>query len=172
MVEFDTPGHTRSWGEGVDNILTPCYSNGKPDGSYGPIDPSKDSVYDFLRKFFQEVVEVFPEYYVHLGGDEVGFECWQSNPTITEFMEQNKIKTYEGLEQFYIQKLVDIIKDLKAGSVVWQEVFVNGVQVPKDTVVHVWIEGNDMALMNNVSRAATAPFPLWWQKRKVSILQL
>lgn len=76
MVEFDTPGHTRSWGEGVQKLLTTCYKDGKPDGYFGPIDPSRDSVYNFLRKFFKEVVTVFPEYYVHLGGDEVDFDCW------------------------------------------------------------------------------------------------
>lgn len=66
-------------------------------------------------------------------------------------MKENNITTYQGLEQYYIQKLVDIVDELKAGSVVWQEVFVNGVKLPNNTVVHVWIEGSDMLVLNDVS---------------------
>ena len=44
--------------------------------SYGPINPTIDSNYEFLSDFFGEVAERFPDKYVHLGGDEVPFGCW------------------------------------------------------------------------------------------------
>ena len=54
-----------------------CYDDhGKKNGYYGPIDPSKESTYDFLQAFFGEITQVFPEKYLHLGGDEVDFKCW------------------------------------------------------------------------------------------------
>ena len=57
-------------------MLTHCYSGGKPNNEYGPMDPSRNSTFDFLKQMFSEVATVFPDHYVHLGGDEVDFDCW------------------------------------------------------------------------------------------------
>ncbi|CAH0551394.1 unnamed protein product [Brassicogethes aeneus] len=154
MAEFDTPGHTRSWGEAITDLLTPCYdkTSSKPTGQFGPIDPTKNSTYAFLKTFFGEVVKVFPDKYVHLGGDEVGFECWESNPIIKEFMKANNLTdNYAGLESFYIQKLVKIVQNLKSNFIVWEEVFTNGVKLPPETIVHVWIDGDYKGLMSNIT---------------------
>lgn len=68
IAEFDTPGHTRSWGVSHPEILTAC--GGVFDGKFGPIDPTKEVAYEFMQKLLTEVVEVFPDEYIHLGGDE------------------------------------------------------------------------------------------------------
>lgn len=68
LAEFDTPGHTRSWGVSHPEILTAC--GGVYSGKLGPIDPTKPETYTFMQKLLDEVVNVFPDEYVHLGGDE------------------------------------------------------------------------------------------------------
>lgn len=68
VAEFDTPGHTRSWGVSHPEILTAC--EGTYSGKLGPIDPTKAETYDFMQKLLSEIVTVFPDDYVHLGGDE------------------------------------------------------------------------------------------------------
>ncbi|KAG8144962.1 hypothetical protein E2320_013352 [Naja naja] len=110
IPEFDTPGHMLSWGPGVPGLLTPCYASRKPSGTYGPINPILNSTYQFMASFFAEVSAMFPDFYLHLGGDEVDFTCWRSNPEIQAFMQKMKFgQDYKKLESFYIQRLLDIV---------------------------------------------------------------
>lgn len=63
----------------------------------------------------------------------------KSNPNITEFMTINNITTYEGLESYYIKKVIDIVQnELYTKTVVWQEVFDNKVEIFPETIVHIW----------------------------------
>uniref|UniRef100_A0A8C5CQI7 Beta-hexosaminidase n=1 Tax=Gadus morhua TaxID=8049 RepID=A0A8C5CQI7_GADMO len=154
VPEFDTPGHTQSWGKGQKDLLTPCYSGSTPSGTFGPVNPILNTTYDFMNLLFKEISEVFPDAYVHLGGDEVDFNCWKSNPDIQKWMDEHGLgKDYAKLESFYIQKLLGIVAATKKGSMIWQEVFDNGVKLPADAVVNVWMGSGLQGEMFNVTAA-------------------
>lgn len=65
-------------------------------------------------------------------------------------MTTNNVKNYQMLEEIYIQRIVDMVHNLNASSVVWQEVFENGVHLPNGTVVQVWT-GNRQSLLQQVT---------------------
>lgn len=97
--------------------------DGKLDGTTGPMDPTKPGLYFFLRSLLEEVVHLFPDKYLHMGGDEVPFECWESNPDIATFMRDHNItKNFTALENIFINKLLNITYDLNMKTIVWQEV--------------------------------------------------
>lgn len=54
---------------------------------------------------------------------------------------------YAKLEEFYVQRLIDLLGNVSANVgrsnkkhefIVWQEVFDNGVEIDDQTIVHVW----------------------------------
>lgn len=167
IPEFDTPGHVQQGYLALDPpILTPCYQGDKPDGTTGPLNPTINATYDFLTKFYQEVADLFPDKFVHVGGDEVSFDCWQSNPQISQFMKEHpEITTYAELESYYEVNLLEILKAQNTSYIVWQEIFDNGVKILPDTVVDVWKGGNWQEDMAAVAKAGyhsvlSAPFYL------------
>ncbi|XP_037657997.1 beta-hexosaminidase subunit beta [Choloepus didactylus] len=154
IPEFDTPGHTQSWGKGQKDLLTPCYNGQKKTGTFGPVNPAQDTTYDFLSKFFREISKVFPDQFIHLGGDEVEFKCWASNPEIRNFMVQKGFGTdFKKLQSFYVQKLLETISTTNKSSIVWQEVFDDGGKLQPGTVVEVWKSENYPMEQQRVTQA-------------------
>lgn len=139
LPEFDSPGHTSSWGKGQPDLLTPCYSGQSPSGTFGPVNPSLASTYSFMSRMFKEVSMVFPDSYVHLGGDEVDFTCWKSNPDVRAFMTRMGFGSdFTKLEAFYMENIMNITTALNRTAIVWQDVFDYHEKIPQDAVLHIW----------------------------------
>lgn len=142
IAEFDTPGHSLSWGS-IPGLLTQCYNtttNQPIPGSYGPIDPTNPSNYNFLTTLFAEVAETFPDTYIMIGGDEVSYTCWASNPNINTWMANHGISpgNYTALESYYVQNVLNIITNLGREYIGWEEIFDNGLTLSPNTVIDVW----------------------------------
>jgi hexosaminidase len=161
VPEFDTPGHTYpSWGVGYPELLTKCTKGGGPNG-LGPVNPIQNYSYTFMDALLREVRDVFAgegNKYVHLGGDEVGFECWQDNAAITAFMKEKGWGTdYARLEQYYEQRLLNLAEEAGLSYVVWQDPFDNGVKLASDTVVEVW-RGGETGWQDEMNKVTAAGY--------------
>lgn len=103
------------------------------------MNPLNQQLYVFLKSLLTEITNKFPDKYFHMGGDEVLFDCWKSNPEIVKYMERNNMtRSYEKLEELFVKRILDMVVDLKGKPIVWQEVFDNGLKLHEGTVVQVW----------------------------------
>ncbi|XP_063441948.1 beta-hexosaminidase subunit beta-like [Mytilus trossulus] len=155
IPEFDTPGHVYSWGFGYPDILTQCYTNSrKVQGYYGPLNPARNSTFAFLKKLFTEVMDVFPEKVLHLGGDEVPLECWVTNPEVSALLNRlNRITTpsygdvMKPVWEWYTNRFINILKDIRqsrneAGQyILWEEASKNNLNIAKDAIIQIWLGG-------------------------------
>lgn len=67
VPELDTPGHAASWGKAPQNSKVACVFT--INGYMGPLDVTLDETYKLVKDVFREVFDIFPDPYVHLGGD-------------------------------------------------------------------------------------------------------
>eukprot|EP00884_Botryococcus_braunii_P008075 jgi/Botrbrau1/17269/Bobra.0015s0027.1 len=139
IPEFDTPGHTQSWGQGYPDLLTECFDeSGKKTEERGPLNPARNETFQALWALLQEVAGHFPDTFLHLGGDEVPFDCWKSNPEVQELMAREGFTTPHQVEQYFEERVLQMAAVAGRSYIIWQDVLDNDVKVANDTVVHVW----------------------------------
>ena len=140
IPEIDMPGHSKALGVVHPSIL--C--NYTPDTSnYNGIDirnvwcAAKESNYTIIENIIKELVEIFPSQYIHIGGDEVKFSWWEPCPDCQKLMKEKGLKDGPQLEQYFINRVSDILTKYNRKAVVWDEA-VDGGLLPKTTMVTGW----------------------------------
>lgn len=139
VPEFEMPGHSTAW-----LVAYPELASGtKPDGirrqfgvSNYAIDPTREQSYVFIRRFLTEMATIFPDAYVHIGGDETPAPDWKTNPRILAFMKAHHLNGNEALQTYFNTRLLRIIEGLHKHMMGWDEIFAPG--LPKDVVVQSW----------------------------------
>lgn len=162
IPELDTPGHTYAM-RYVPNLLTKCFNSktGKPNGDFGPIDPTQDGSYNLVGELIKEFKNLFKDNFFHAGGDEVEFDCWASNPNVVDWMQKHGMAgDFKKLSTFYIEKVSDILSRNNQTMIVWQEMFDDGANLDKDAVVvHVWKNINNRpAFMKELKHVVSANY--------------
>ena len=139
IPEFDMPGHTTAWMVGHPELASGRgpYQIERHFGIFDPtMDPTKESTYQFLDKFIGEMAKVFPDEYIHIGGDENNGKQWTANPDIQAFMKKKGIANNVDLQTYFTQKVQAIVKKHGKKMIGWDEVLAPG--LPKDVIVQSW----------------------------------
>jgi hexosaminidase len=139
VPEFDMPGHVTSWVVAYPELASAPgpYTIARGFGVFDPaFDPTRESTYKLIDGFIGEMAKVFPDPYWHIGGDENNGKQWAANPQIQAFMKAHQIKDAHGLQTYFNQRLLPILKKHGKRMMGWDEIFQPG--LPKETVVHSW----------------------------------
>ena len=141
MPEFDMPGHATAWlvshpeiGSGASGQT---YKIERLPGIFDPtLDPTNEKTYKILEVFFKEMSELFPDKYLHIGGDENEGKQWKANAKIQAFMKEKGLKTQDDLQQYFNQRILKFIQ--KNGKIMmgWDEIFQP--TIPKNIVIQSW----------------------------------
>jgi hexosaminidase len=139
MPEFDMPGHATSWlvGHPEFGSAPGPYTIERKAGIFKPaFDPTREELYKFLEGFFTEMAQLFPDAYMHIGGDENEGHQWNSNAQIQAFMKAKGIKDNHALQAYFNQRLSKILQKLGKKMIGWDEIL--HPDLPKDTAIHSW----------------------------------
>ncbi|HEV2463292.1 MAG TPA: family 20 glycosylhydrolase, partial [Acidobacteriaceae bacterium] len=139
VPEFDIPGHAQSWFVGYPDLASApgSYQIEHQYGVFDPVmDPTRESTYKFLDKFVGEMADIFPDPYMHIGGDENNGVQWKNSPRIQAFMKEHNLHSTSDLQTYFNQKLLPILKKHNKRMVGWDEIFAPGLST--DAVIESW----------------------------------
>jgi len=144
VPEFDIPGHAQSWMVGYPELASgngPDYGGPyqieRQYGIFDPVmDPTRDGTYKFLDRFIGEMAELFPDPYMHVGGDENNGVQWAANPRIQEFAKKHDLKDTAALQTYFNQQLLPILKKHGKRMIGWDEIYAPGLS--KDAMIQSW----------------------------------
>ena len=147
VPEIDVPGHASAIGRAYPQLLAEPGSANHAErrfGIFAPVlDVSSPEVTRFTAAIFKEVAAIFPDPYLHIGGDEVKPEQWLQNPAIQQFMQQHQLADAGELHADFNRRLALQLKQLNRQMIGWDEVLHN--DLPKDVLVQSWQGQNAVA---------------------------
>jgi hypothetical protein len=143
--QVDVPAHTASWGRGVPQALANCSWLRPLDLSQATnpfkqldllaLDPSHPHTTALVQEVFEEIAELFPDEYVHVGGDEIDFRCWDTDPRIAAWLRQRGTSSRAELRRFFADAVWAPLAKARRRAVVWQDAFEQGLPLPPGTLV-------------------------------------
>jgi len=102
----------------------------------------KESTYRFIYEVLDEVAEMFPGPYVHLGGDEAPKDRWEECPHCRKMLADNGLDRMERLQGLLINKAVGYLKQKGKQAICWNESLYSGT-LDESVICQYWQDGKD-----------------------------
>lgn len=95
-----------------------------------------DKVFFFLEDVIDEVADLFPSHYIHLGGDEASKRYWKECPLCRARMKVEGITYVEDLQGYFMNRMADYVKSKGKQVMGWDEL--TNSKIPEDAVIYGW----------------------------------
>jgi hexosaminidase len=103
-------------------------------GIFDDIYCTKESTFKFLENVLDEVMELFPSKYIHIGGDEAPKTNWKSCPNCQKLIKKEGLKDEHGLQSYFITRMEKYINSKGKQIIGWDEILEGGL-APNATVM-------------------------------------
>lgn len=150
VPEIDVPGHSMaaiaaypelSCTKDPETKVNPGsnFSEWYGDGTFkmlidNTLNPSDENVYAFLDKVFTEVAALFPNPYIHVGGDECYRGYWEKDPGCQALMKQLNTSESVKLHGYFMSRMEKILNAKGKKLLGWDEILEGGLS-PGATVM-------------------------------------
>ena len=140
IPEIEMPGHTSE--------VFAAYPELSCKGDYIPVNPGSywpntdifcagnDRVFTFLEDVLEEVVELFPGRYIHIGGDEADKINWEKCPKCQARITSENLRDEHELQSWFIKRIERFILSKNRKLVGWDEILEGG--LAKTATVMSW----------------------------------
>ncbi len=137
VPEIDIPGHSMA---ALASYPELGYDDGKtyvvpPVGGFHlPLNVGRPVVYEFVNNVLDELCDLFPGPWFHIGGDEVGKKYWESAPECQELMKRENLASLDELQSYFIRQVETHLNSRGKRMIGWDEILQGGL-APNATVM-------------------------------------
>ena len=122
VPEIELPGHS--------NELPAAYPELTCKGKWAfdatDVCIGRESTFRFFEDILGEVLELFPSYYIHIGGDEAAMNHWGSCPDCRTRMQQEGLKDEHELQSYMIRRIERYLNGKGRQLIGWDEILMGG----------------------------------------------
>jgi hexosaminidase len=106
--------------------------------------PGPETV-QFMQNVLEEVLELFPSEFIHIGGDEAVKTQWDNNPRVIALREELGLKDSHELQSWFIRQMDDFLTARGRRLIGWDEILEGG--LAQNAAVMSWrsFEGGKQA---------------------------
>ncbi|EHU5196180.1 family 20 glycosylhydrolase [Vibrio vulnificus] len=142
IPEIDVPGHCRAAIKSLPEMLVEAEDDtvyrSIQNYSDNVLNPGLSTTYQFLDGVLEEIAQLFPAPYVHIGADEVPHGVWSNSPSCQALMKQHGYQDYKELQGHLLRHAEQKLRSLGKRMLGWEEAQ-HGDKVSKDTVIYSWL---------------------------------
>ena len=95
-----------------------------------------DSTFVFLENILDEIIELFPSKYIHIGGDEVPKYRWKNCIKCKKRIQNENIQDTHELQSYFIQRIENYISGKGKKLIGWDEILEGG--LANNATVQSW----------------------------------
>lgn len=136
VPEIETPGHALA-----PIVAYPELGSAPPDaskmGDWGVFPwlyNTDDATFAFLDDVLNEVMDLFPSTFIHVGGDEAIKDQWKASPKIQAKIRELGLKDEHELQSWFIQRVGKTLEKRGRRLIGWDEILEGGL-APNATVM-------------------------------------
>lgn len=124
IPEIDSPGHVMSMLAAYPELG--CVNREYTVSSFFGVRhdvlcPGKESTFTFMEGLFDELMEIFTDKIIHIGGDEVPTVRWKSCPDCNRRMKQELLTDEGELRTYYLNRIAAHLKKSGAEVRMWND---------------------------------------------------
>ncbi|MDD7885080.1 family 20 glycosylhydrolase [Flavivirga sp. 57AJ16] len=101
-----------------------------PSGGVWPITKiycaGKESTYTFIEDVLDEVINLFPSKYIHIGGDEATKTNWKICKHCQQRIKKENLKSVEELQSYMVKRIAKYMESKNKTMIGWDEILEGG----------------------------------------------
>lgn len=104
-----------------------------------------EKTYETLFNILDEICEIFPDEYIHLGGDEAPKGQWKTCPCCQKRIKDENLDGEEALQGYFINRITDYLESKGKKVITWNESLKSG-NLKDSVIVQRWLDPQGLAV--------------------------